>query len=175
MVNVELQVSLHHGFHNKPPSDQFGRINNGSPWIPIEIDALALADHISKGKAWIACKLATASSTRNEESAGEWNLIVLDIDGDMPLEQFWANPFVARHCLFSYTTPSHQKVTEKNPEALDRFRAIFHCGSTLSGIELHRQLYALLIERSGLKLKDNCGDKPERLWYGYDQTRDQNR
>ncbi|WP_186697666.1 AAA family ATPase [Cyanobium sp. NS01] len=170
MASAQLLVSLHHGFRNKPAAERFGLINDSSPWIPAELDALALIDHISAGKAWIACKLAAASSKREEDLAGDWNLIVLDVDGDMPLEQFWANPFVARHCLFSYTTPSHQKVTEKNPEALDRFRAIFHCGSTLSGIELHRQLYALLIERSGLVLKDNCGDKPERLWYGYDQA-----
>ena len=162
-------VSLHHGHHNKTPNDQFGLVESAHPWLPQEISADDLIDHISHGKAWVACLLRHGK--RDIDSAGEWNLIVLDIDGDLSYEEFWKISFVQRHCLFSYTTPSHQKPGDDGQPPQDRFRAVFSCGEQrLSGEQLHIELYGLVLERCGLELKDDCGEKPERLWYGNSET-----
>ncbi|MEB3167646.1 MAG: AAA family ATPase [Synechococcaceae cyanobacterium] len=158
-------VSLHHSHRNKTPKDQFGRIDASSPWVAAELEIPELLDHILSGKAWIACQL---SGSRSAAAAGPSDLIVIDVDGDLTLEAFWAHPFAQRHCLFSYTSCSHgdlAKQQESGSPVADRFRAIFCC-EVHDDPALHGAIYRQLIERLGLQLADNCGEKPERLWYG---------
>ena len=158
-------VSLHHGHRNKTPKDQFGRIDAASPWLNAELEIPELLDHVLAGKAWLACQLRGG---RSAENAGPSNLIVIDVDGDLLLEAFWAHPFAQRHCLFSYTSCSHgdlAKQQESGSPVADRFRAIFCC-EVHDDPPLHNAIYRQLIGRLGLELADNCGEKPERLWYG---------
>ena len=100
---------------------------------------------------------------KSENSAGS-NLIVIDIDGDCTLNQFWATDTAKNWCIATYTSASHTKKE-------NRFRALFPLETELESIAQHRGAYWLIVNRLladlGLeKLKDNCGQKPERLWYG---------
>ena len=155
-------VSLHHGIHNKS-----GANLSSSGWQPAELPVDQLVNHIAGGKAWVGCTLG--DGRRCEESAGPANLIVLDIDGDLTLAEFWAKPFAQRHCVFTITSCSHLQATEKNPEALERFRAVFAC-ETHDDVALHTAIYHLMLSCLGLTLVDNSGEKPERLWFGNDQA-----
>lgn len=153
-------VSLHSGHHNKTPGEQFGRVEASSAWQIASLSPLDLSDHISNGLAWVACHLS--GSKRNEAAAGASNLIVLDIDGDISLEAFWAKPLVARCCLFTATSCSHSA-------AEHRFRAVFRCDEH-DDPALHKAIYHQWCATLALKLKDNSGEKPERLWYGNDKA-----
>lgn len=150
-------VSLHHGHRNKTPSETFGIVENGSPWQNAELPIDALIEHVLAGKAWTACQLAAGK--RNASNAGASNLIVLDIDGDLSLDDFWAGSFAARHCLLTYTSCSH------NPDGEHRFRALFPCEQH-DDLALHGAIYKQLIGALGFAPKDASGEKPERLWYG---------
>jgi KaiC/GvpD/RAD55 family RecA-like ATPase len=150
-------VSLHHGHRNKTPSETFGIVENGSPWQNAELPIDALIEHVLAGKAWTACQLAAGK--RNASNAGASNLIVLDIDGDLSLDAFWAGSFAARHCLLTYTSCSH------NPDGEHRFRALFPCEQH-DDLQLHRAIYQQLIAALGFAPKDASGEKPERLWFG---------
>jgi len=154
-------VSLHHGHHNKTPADRFGGVESGSPWCAEELAIDALLGHVLAGKAWVGCQLQ--GGKRNAAAAGASNLIVLDIDGDLNLEAFWANSFAARHCLLTYTSCSH------NPDGEHRFRAIFPC-EVHSDADLHRAIYQQVLDALGFAPKDASGEKPERLWYGNDKA-----
>ena len=156
-TEATLLVSLHDGHRNKTPSDLFGKIEANSPWRPVSITPLELIDHISAGKAWVACHL---DGSRSEANAGASNLIALDIDGDLSLEDFWTKPLVQRCCLFTATSCSH--TAESN-----RFRAVFRCDEH-DNPRLHKAIYHHWLTALGLELKDNGGEKPERLWFGND-------
>lgn len=164
MDTFQALVSLHDGHRNKTPRDSFGKVDAGAPWTPVQIDLGSLVDHILAGKAWIACQL---QGPRSDAAAGASNLLVLDFDGhydqgDLTLEQFWANERVAQHCAFTYTSCSH------TPEA-HRFRAVFLAPTMATG-ELHRAAYHCLTAYLGLRPADKCGEKAERLWFGNDQA-----
>jgi DNA polymerase III delta prime subunit len=150
-------VSLHSGHYNKTPPDRWGLVEASHPWKAAELPVDALLEHILAGRAWLACQLH--GGKRNEDNAGPSNLIVLDIDGDLTLDLFWANPFAARHCLLTYTSCSH------SPGGEHRFRALFPCEQHEGG-DLHRSIYRQVLDALGLALKDDSGAKPERLWYG---------
>jgi len=157
-------VSLHDRHRNKTPRESFGRVDASTPWTPAQLDLGALVDHVLAGKAWIACQL---QGERSDAAAGASNLLVLDFDGhyeegDLSLEDFWANERVARHCAFTYTSCSH------TPEA-HRFRAVFLAPEMATG-PLHRAAYHCLIGYLGLTPADKCGEKAERLWFGNDQA-----
>jgi KaiC/GvpD/RAD55 family RecA-like ATPase len=149
-------VSLHHGHHNKT-NENFGVVENSCPWQSAELPIDALIEHVLAGKAWTACQLI--GGKRNADNASASNLIVLDIDGDIQLEAFWANNFAGRHCLLTYTSCSH------NPDGEHRFRALFPCQQHADPA-LHRAIYQQLIDALGFQPKDASGEKPERLWYG---------
>jgi DNA polymerase III delta prime subunit len=149
-------VSLHHGHHNKT-NENFGVVENSCPWQSAQLPIDALIDHVLAGKAWTACQLI--GGKRNADNARESNLIVLDIDGDIQLEAFWANNFAGRHCLLTYTSCSH------NPDGEHRFRALFPC-ELHADAALHRAIYQQLVDALGFQPKDASGEKPERLWYG---------
>ena len=157
MVEFRAAVATHRAHHNKTgnfPAEK------ATPWLNQELTPLELVDWISTGHAWLACHLI--DGVRREESAGSSDLIVLDIDGDLSLDAFWAIGSAARHCLFTATSCSHS-------ESEHRFRAVFRC-ERHDDPRLHKAIYHQLLAALGLKLKDNSGEKPERLWYGNDQA-----
>jgi hypothetical protein len=156
-TEATLLVSLHDGHRNKTPSDLFGRVEASSPWRPVSITPLELIDHISAGNAWVGCHL---SGGRSEANAGGSNLIALDIDGDLSLEDFWAKALVQRCCIFTATSCSH--TAESN-----RFRAVFRCDEH-DNPSLHKAIYHHWLAALNLQLKDDSGEKPERLWFGND-------
>jgi len=145
-------VSLHHGMHNKTGAEL-----SSSGWHAAELPIDALIEHVLAGKGWTACQLA--GGKRNADNAGASNLIVLDIDGDLSLDAFWAGSFVARHCLLTYTSCSH------NPEGEHRFRALFPCEQH-DDLALHGAIYQQLVGALGFAPTDASGEKPERLWFG---------
>ena len=66
--------------------------------------------------------------------------------------------------MLLYTSFSHA-------EELNRFRAIFPLQKELPSTAEHRGAYWLIVNRLLAELEltelaDNCGQKPERLWYG---------
>lgn len=153
-------VSLHSGHHNKTAKERFGLVDSSAPWLNASIDVAELLEHVLAGKAWVGCHLP---SGRQEDEACASNLLVLDYDGkydqgDPTLDAFWANPRAARHCLFTYTTPSHT-------QSEHRFRAVFMAWA-MQGPRLHLSAYHALVDYLGIGSDDKCGEKPERIWYG---------
>jgi DNA polymerase III delta prime subunit len=149
-------VAVNRLLHDKGPRAGSNFYAVASAWRDEQLTPLELADLISTGAGWSACHLGGRS--HREEHVLASNLIVLDIDGDIRLEDFWAIPAVSRHCLFTATSCSHT-------EAEHRFRALF-LSETISSTKLHGAIYDRWLQRLGIQLKDNCGRKPERLWYG---------
>ena len=163
-------VSLHGGHHNKTPGEQFGRVEASSPWTPGELPLDALIDHIASGKAFVNAQLTGA---RSNENCSASNLIILDVDGDLTLEEFWAIPFAQRHCAFTYTSCSHlsdAKQQERGSRTNHSFRALFPAErvdlTTPEGQALYAERYHLLVERLGISLKDSSPAKPAQLWFG---------
>ncbi|MGB7566039.1 MAG: hypothetical protein WBM08_14970, partial [Prochlorococcaceae cyanobacterium] len=148
-----LLAALHYGGINKWPD--FHK-EDQHPYGNRELRPEELGAHIKSGHAWLAGHF---NGKRHEQGYQASNMIVLDIDGDLSVEAFWALPFAQAHCLFTATTCSDR------PEE-PRFRAVFPIGETIKSVELHGAVYQLVLTRLGLTLKDNSGRKPERLWYG---------
>ena len=101
---------------------------------------------------------------RKSDNAAGSNLVVIDFDGDTRLDTFWATTTAKDWCLATYTSASHS-------DKEHRFRALFALEKELETTAQHRGAYWLIVNRLladlGLdELKDNCGQKPERLWYG---------
>ena len=101
---------------------------------------------------------------RKADNACGSNMIVIDFDGDTTLEAFWDTQTAKDWCIATYTSSSHTTVEH-------RFRALFPLEIELRSTMQHRGAYWLIVNRLlqelGLdELQDNCGQKPERLWYG---------
>jgi len=165
-------VSLHSGHHNKTPD--VARVEAASPWTASALPLDALLDHISSGKAFVNCEL---DGPRRSESCRRSNLIVLDVDGDLSLDEFWAIPLAQRHCAFTYTSCSHlsdAKQQERGSRTNHSFRAIFPAETIAvdqpGGMELYAERYHLLVEQLGIKLADSSPAKPAQLWFGNDAT-----
>jgi hypothetical protein len=156
-MDLRLFVSLHSEHFNKTPSERFGVVENNSLYQNAELLIDELVAHVQAGKAWAGCHFE--GGKRNASNAGASNLIVLDIDGDTSLEDFWAISFVERHCLLTYTSCSH------NPDGEHRFRALFCCEQH-DQPGLHQAIYRQVVDSIGFTPKDAAGEKPERLWYG---------
>ena len=96
------------------------------------------------------------------------NLIVLDVDGDFTLDQFWSTTTAQQWCAATYTSSSHTP-------SVHRFRALFPLQHMLDTVSQHKGAYWLVVNRLladlGIeRLSDDCGQKPERLWYGNTQA-----
>ena len=114
----------------------------------------------AKGYGW--CATHFHDNPRADNAAGS-NLVVIDFDGDTA-DKFWATTTAQGvvHCDV-HICQSHRKE--------HRFRALFYLAKDLDTPTQHRGAYWLIVNRLlaelGLdELKDNCGQKPERLWYG---------
>ena len=135
-------------------------------WSNILVDLDWLLGWVGAGYGW--CATHFAERHRKADKAHGSNIIVIDFDGDCTLNAFWDTDTAKNWCAATYTSFSH---TEKE----HRFRAIFPLGKELSTTAEHKGAYWLIVNRLLAELEldelaDNCGQKPERLWYGNTST-----
>lgn len=133
-----------------------------SGWLNVEEDLDWLLGWVKAGYGW--CATHFVDRYRKQDNASGSNLIVIDIDGDTTVDRFWETDTAKAWCIATYTSSSH---TEQE----HRFRALFPLETMLRSIGQHRGAYWLIVNRLladlGLEqLEDNCGQKPERLWFG---------
>ena len=131
-------------------------------WSNVLVNVEWLLGWVQSGYGW--CATHFRDKHRKADNAAGSNLVVIDFDGDTTIDSFWATTTAKDWCLATYTSASH---TEKE----HRFRALFLLERDLESTTQHRGAYWLIVNRLladlGLtELKDNCGQKPERLWYG---------
>ena len=154
---MKLKISVNKNCINKSnPS----KVAQG--WLNVYEDIEWLLGWVKAGYGWTATHFE--DRYRKSDNARGSNLIVVDIDGDCTLDAFWATETAKMWCAATYTSASH------TPEE-HRFRALFPLETELSTNGQHRATYWMVVNRLvadlGLEqLKDNCGQKPERLWYG---------
>ena len=131
-------------------------------WSNVLVSVEWLMGWVQSGYGW--CATHFHEKHRKADNAAGSNLIVIDFDGDTSLQKFWSTTTAKEWCIATYTSASHT-------DGEHRFRALFFLGKELDTTAQHRGAYWLIVNRLladlGLKeLKDNCGQKPERLWYG---------
>ena len=152
---MKLRISVHKDCRNKEKQPAQG-------WLNIEESLNWLQGWVGAGYGW--CATHFVGRHRRVDNASGSNLVVVDIDGDTTLDAFWATDTARNWCVATYTTASHT-------QAEHRFRALFPLGLQLQSTSQHRGAYWLVVNRLfadlGIEtIKDNCGQKPERLWYG---------
>ena len=154
---MKLKLAVNKGCLNKTnPQD----VAHG--WLNIQEPIEWLEGWVKAGYGW--CATHFANRHRLTDNACGSNVIVIDIDGDTTLARFWSTTTARQWCAATYTSSSHS-------EQEHRFRALFQLGMELETVAQHRGAYWLVVNRLladlGIdKLKDNCGQKPERLWFG---------
>ncbi len=154
---MKLQIAVNKNCKNKTNPHKVA-----SDWLNIQEDIQWLEGWVRAGYGW--CATHFANRYRKGENTRGSNLIVIDIDGDVSLDQFWETDTAKNWCKCTYTSASH---TEKE----HRFRALFPLEILLETTPQHKGAYWLVVDRLIVELgldalKDNCGQKPERLWYG---------
>ena len=137
---------------NKPAHD----------WLNILEDLDWLLGWVANGYGWTATHFHDRH--RKADNASGSNMVVIDFDGDTTLARFWETDTARAWCAATYTSSSHT-------EAEHRFRALFPLGMDLGSSSQHRGAYWLIVNRLLAELQleqlaDNCGQKPERLWFG---------
>ena len=152
---MKLRIAVHKDCRNKEKQPAHG-------WLNIEESLNWLQGWVGAGYGW--CATHFVGRHRRVDNASGSNLVVVDIDGDTTLDAFWATDTARNWCVATYTTASHTK-------AEHRFRALFPLELQLKSTSQHRGAYWLVVNRLfadlGIEtIKDNCGQKPERLWYG---------
>ena len=152
-----LKVAVNKNCKNKTGPELVAR-----GWSNVLVNLEWLLGWVQSGYGW--CATHFRHKHRKADNAAGSNLIVLDFDGDTTLDAFWATTTAKEWCLATYTSASH---TDEE----HRFRALFALEKDLESTAQHRGAYWLIVNRLladlGLdQLKDNCGQKPERLWYG---------
>ena len=140
--------------------------NVAQNWKNVLVDLDWLMGWVQAGYAW--CATHFVDRHRKADKASGSNVVVIDFDGDCKLQDFWSADTAKQWCAATYTSCSHT-------EGEHRFRAIFPLGKELINTAQHRGAYWLIVDRLLAeleleKLADNCGQKPERLWYGNSDT-----
>ncbi len=156
---MKLKVTLNRKGHNKA---NVRLLSTG--WDNQFIHPRELAAWIGQGFAWAGTHFA--SGKRAEANARGSNVIVFDFDGELQLADFWATDTAKQWCCLTYTSAS------STPD-VNRFRALFPlAGTPLTTSWEHKAMYHhiafKLATELGIEFKDDCGQKPERLWYGND-------
>jgi hypothetical protein len=154
---MKLKLAVNKNCKNKSNPDKVAK-----GWSNIYEDVTWLLGWVQAGYGWTATHFIDRH--RKSENATGSNLVVIDFDGDTTLEKFWDTQTAKDWCLATYTSSSH--TAEEH-----RFRALFPLETELDTTNQHRGAYWLIVNRLlqelGIEeLKDNCGQKPERLWYG---------
>jgi len=153
----KLKVATHSSGLNKQKPQYLSR-----GWDNRWLTATELCDWISRGKAWAGTHFADGHRTQDNASGS--NCIVFDFDGELQLVDFWATTTAQQWCCLTYT--SFSSTAEVN-----RFRAVFPlAGIPLTSAHEHKAVYRFIADKLsnelGITFKDDCGEKPERLWYG---------
>ena len=135
-------------------------------WKNVFVDIDWLLKWVASGYGW--CATHFFDRYRKADNADGSNVIVIDFDGDTTLDAFWATDTAKAWCIATYTSSSH---TDKQ----HRFRAVFPLEIELRSARQHKGAYWLIVNRlladlALTELIDNCGQKPERLWYGNTST-----
>jgi predicted P-loop ATPase len=152
---MKLRIAVNKSCKNKEtqPAHDWQNIEESLEW---------LKGWVSAGYGW--CSTHFAERHRRADNAVGSNLVVVDIDGDTTLGRFWQTDTARNWCVATYTSASHTE--EEN-----RFRALFPLTKQLESAGQHKGAYWLVVNRLVADLgfetiKDNCGQKRERLWYG---------
>ena len=152
---MKLRIAVNKNCKNKEtqPAHDWQNIEESLEW---------LQGWVSAGYGW--CSTHFAERHRRADNAVGSNLVVVDIDGDTTLGRFWQTDTARNWCVATYTSASH---TEQE----NRFRALFPLSKMLESAGQHKGAYWLVVNRLVADLgfetiKDNCGQKRERLWYG---------
>ena len=133
-------------------------------WKQKWMEPWELAAWVKQGYAWAATFFIEGK--RSAKTASGSNAIVFDFNGELSLENFWATRIAQDWWCLTYTSASHT-------EEINRFRAVF----VLEGLPLetawqHKCIYQwlelVLSKELKQEFKDDCGNKPERLWFGND-------
>lgn len=156
---MKLRIAVHKKCKNKETKP-------ARDWLNISEDLDWLLGWVQRGYGW--CATHFYDRHRKAENSVGSNVVVIDIDGDTTLARFWSTSTARQWCAATYTSASH---TDQE----HRFRALFPLGKSLNTIPEHRGAYWLVVNRllADLNidaLSDNCGQKPERLWYGNTST-----
>ena len=156
---MKLKVSTNSRSNNKE-NPQF--LHKG--WINKWLTPTELGQWVQAGKAWAGTWFSDGK--RSEANADGSNAIVFDFDGELQLDHFWTSPTAQSCCALTYTSAS-------STEAVNRFRAVFPLdGVPLTSAAEHKAVYKYLAQKLstelGFTIQDDCGEKPERLWYGND-------
>lgn len=156
---MKLRIAVHKSCKNKQtkPAHDWQNVEESLDW---------LLGWVANGYGW--CATHFRSRHRKAENSVGSNMVVIDIDGDTTLARFWSTDTARQWCAATYTSASHS-------EQEHRFRALFPLSKQLQSIAEHRGAYWLIVNRlladlSIEALSDNCGQKPERLWYGNNRT-----
>ena len=154
---MKLKIAVHKRCKNKQSPEKVAR-----GWSNIYEPLTWLEGWVKAGYGW--CATHFVDRHRKGDNATGSNVIVIDIDGDCTLDHFWTSDTVKQWCACTYTSASH---TDKE----HRFRAVFPLERELVSTPQHRGAYWLIVNRILAELEltelaDNCGQKPERLWYG---------
>ena len=158
---MKLKIAVNKNCYNKQ-----NVVDTASGWLNINESLEWLVGWVKSGYGW--CATHFVDRYRRADNARGSNVVVIDIDGDTTLDQFWSTDTAKAWCGATYTSASH---TDEE----HRFRAIFPLEIELHSTAQHRGAYWLIVNRLlaelGIEqLADNCGQKPERLWYGNDAT-----
>jgi len=153
---MKLKIAVNKELQNKE------RANVVDGWKNIYVDLEWLMGWVKAGHGW--CATHFKNRYRKSDNVCGSNMVVIDFDGDTTLEKFWATTTAGDWCAATYTSASHS-------EEEHRFRAIFPLEIELSSDGQHRGAYWLIVNRllqelNLQELKDNCGQKAERLWFG---------
>ena len=135
-------------------------------WKNVLVDIDWLLGWVAAGYGW--CATHFHKRHRNAQNAAGSNTVVIDFDGDCTLNSFWSTDTAKNWCIATYTSFSHS-------DKQHRFRAIFPLERELHSSAEHKGAYWLIVNRLLAELEltefaDNCGQKPERLWYGNTNT-----
>ena len=152
---MKLRIAVHKKCKNK--TNQPAR-----DWQNIEESLEWLLGWVKNGYGWTATHFYDRH--RKADNASGSNMVVIDFDGDTTLARFWQTDTARQWCAATYTSSSHS-------EQEHRFRALFPLGKLLNTTAEHKGAYWLIVNRLLQELQleelaDNCGQKPERLWYG---------
>ena len=162
---MKLKIAVHKKTKNKSGAKE------ATGWLNVNEELEWLLGWVQHGYGW--CATHFRDRHRKAGNATGSNVIVIDIDGDTTVGRFWTTPTAQHWCAATYTSASHTE--EEN-----RFRAIFPLETELFTPAQHKGAYWLIVDRLCAELgvdtlKDNCGQKAERLWYGNTETEIQTR
>lgn len=119
MPHKLYKIGLNTSVLNKASNDR--RVNLAMDWLPSNVTADDLANHVTSGFAFTAHFKDGYRRTTNFECA---DFIAADFDGTMRIEDALVLPYVQKYASFIYTTPSHR-------EEEHRFRIVFLLDETI--------------------------------------------